>query len=85
MYYSKTFANEILNAHVAYLEHKMHCLQREYLEKILNMETPDITEEEKKKLLQMHDFITQKIQYDYIMAIKARNELSALVQTKESK
>ena len=78
LYYSQTFANEVLNAHVSYLEHKLHCLQREYLTKIL--EKQKFSDEQKKRILQFQDFISQKIQYDYIMAVRTKNELKERVQ-----
>ena len=84
LYYSLTYSNEILNAHVCYLEHKLHIVQREFISKLIGMEVPNLDDEQKKQLLLIHDFLTQKIQYDYQMAVKTKNQLQALIESKNS-
>ena len=75
VFYSLTYSNDVLNAHVRQLEHKRNVLQRKYIIELLKHNPPNINPEQKEKLMKILDFINQKIKYDYLMAVKTKNEL----------
>ena len=79
LYFGLTFSNEVLNSHVRFLEHRNHVLKREYVVSILNKSASKFSAEDRQKILEVLDFLSQKILYDHSMAIKAREDIKSII------